>query len=92
MPITFMQSVGHRSPPKSLSRLMMKLAEKQIKIAFDQAQKEVDDLRQRTIEGLQTARLSGKKLGRPHGRCITEKERKAKNIIIKRGRRWKSMH
>ena len=38
----------------------MKLAEKQLKIAFDQAQKEVDDLRQRTIEGLQTARLAGK--------------------------------
>ena len=60
----------------------MKLAEKQIKIAFDQAQKEVDDLRQRTIEGLETARLSGKQLGRPRGRYITEKERKAKNIVI----------
>ena len=69
---------------KGVEQYLMKLAEKQIKIAFDQAQKEVDDLRQRTIEGLQTARLSGKKLGRPHGRCITEKERKAKNIIIKR--------
>ncbi len=71
---------------KGVEQYLMKLAEKQIKIAFDQAQKEVDDLRQRTIEGLQTARLSGKKLGRPHGRCITEKERKAKNIIIKRDR------
>ena len=69
---------------KGVEQYLMKLAEKQIKIAFDQAQKEVDDLRQRTIEGLQTARLAGKKLGRPHGRCITEKERKAKNIIIKR--------
>ena len=71
---------------KGVEQYLMKLAEKQIKIAFDQAQKEVDDLRQRTIEGLQTARLAGKKLGRPHGRCITEKERKAKNIIIKRDR------
>ena len=41
---------------KGVEQYLMKLAEKQIKIAFDQAQKEVDDLRQRTIEGLQTAR------------------------------------
>ena len=33
---------------------------------------------------LETARRSGKQLGRPRGRCITEKERKAKNIILKR--------
>ena len=45
---------------KGVEQYLMKLAEKQIKIAFDQAQKEVDDLRQRTIEGLQTARLAGK--------------------------------
>ena len=69
---------------RGVEQYLMKLAEKQIKIAFDQAQKEVDDLRQRTIEGLETARLSGKQLGRPRGRYITEKERKAKNIILKR--------
>lgn len=45
---------------KGVEQYLMKLAEKQIKIAFDQARKEVDDLRQRTIEGLQTARLAGK--------------------------------
>ena len=67
---------------RGVEQYLMKLAEKQIKIAFDQAQKEVDDLRQRTIEGLETARLSGKQLGRPRGRYITEKERKAKNIVI----------
>ena len=32
---------------KGVEQYLMKLAEKQIKIAFDQAQKEVDDLRQR---------------------------------------------
>ena len=69
---------------RGVEQYLMKLAEKQIKIAFDQAQKEVDDLRQHTIEGLETARLSGKQLGRPRGRYITEKERKAKNIILKR--------
>ena len=42
------------------------------------------DVYKRQIEGLETARRSGKQLGRPRGRCITEKERKAKNIILKR--------
>ena len=41
---------------KGINDYLMKLAEKQIQIAFDQAQKEVDDLRQRTKEGLETAR------------------------------------
>lgn len=33
---------------KGINEYLMRLAEKQIEIAFDQAQKEVDDLRQRT--------------------------------------------
>lgn len=37
---------------KALLRYTMRLAERQIKIAFDQAQKEVDDLQQRTREGI----------------------------------------
>ena len=49
--------------------------EKQIEIAFDQAQKEVDDLRQRTKEGLETARINGKQIGRVKGhKYITKKE------------------
>ena len=69
---------------EAIEAYQVKLAEKQVRIAFQQAQKELDDLRQRTIEGLETARRSGKQLGRPRGRCITEKEQKAKNIILKR--------
>jgi DNA invertase Pin-like site-specific DNA recombinase len=69
---------------EAIEAYQVKLAEKQVRIAFQQAHKELDDLRQRTIEGLETARRSGKQLGRPRGRCITEKERKAKNIILKR--------
>jgi len=38
----------------------MTLAKEKIKIAFDQAEKEVMDLRQRTREGMMTARLDGK--------------------------------
>lgn len=37
---------------KALTRYTMRLAEKQIRIAFDQAEKEVTDLQQRTREGI----------------------------------------
>lgn len=40
---------------EAVEKYLMLLAKEQIKIAFDQAQKEVDDLRQRTIEGIETA-------------------------------------
>ena len=40
----------------------------QIKIAFDQAEKEVMDLRQRTKEGIETARLAGKQIGSIKGK------------------------
>jgi hypothetical protein len=41
----------------------MALAEEQIRIAFEQSKKEVLDLRQRTSEGMFTAKLSGKQIG-----------------------------
>ena len=53
---------------KGINEYLMRLAEKQIEIAFEQAQKEVDDLRQRTKEGIETARLNGKQIGRVTGR------------------------
>lgn len=72
---------------EAVEQYLMLLAKEQIKIAFDQAQKEVDDLRQRTKEGIETARLNGKILGRPKGKCcITEKEVKAKKIMQKRAK------
>ena len=39
-----------------INQYLMELAKEQIIIAFDQAQKEVDDLHQRTKEGIETAR------------------------------------
>ena len=69
---------------KGINEYLMRLAEKQIEIAFDQAQKEVDDLRQRTKEGIETARLNGKQIGRVTGKkYVTKKEREAKKQIIK---------
>lgn len=69
---------------KGINEYLMRLAEKQIEIAFEQAQKEVDDLRQRTKEGIETARLNGKQIGRITGKkYITKKEIEAKKQIVK---------
>lgn len=51
------------------------LAEKQIRIAFEQSEKEVADLHQRTSEGLQTAKLNGKQVGGVTGKTLTIKKR-----------------
>ena len=60
------------------------LAEKQIRIAFEEAEKEVQDLRQRTREGIVTARLNGKHIGGFQGRKLNvKKEAPAKEIILK---------
>lgn len=67
----------------ALNEYMMALAEKQIHLAFQQSQKEVDDLRQRTKEGLVTARLNGHQVGRVKGsRNDPAKADKVKKIIL----------
>ena len=65
----------------------MSLAEKQIKVAFQQAEKEVQDLHQRTKEGLETARMQGRVGGLKKGAKITVKKAEpAKEIIRKHSR------
>lgn len=69
---------------KGVNEYLMRLAEKQIIIAFEQAEKEVKDLQQRTIEGIKTARKKGKQIGRKEGTQITtEKSIESKKKIIK---------
>lgn len=69
---------------KTTNDVLMLLAKQQIKFAFDQAEKEVQDLHIRTAEGIRTAILNGKKVGRPKGSKIeTKKSIEAKKIIIK---------
>ncbi len=53
-----------------INRYILRLAERQIQLAFDQAQKEVEDLHQRTREGIETVRLSGKQIGGAVGRKL----------------------
>lgn len=67
-----------------VSKYISKLAEKQIRLAFEQSQKEVDDLHQRTKEGIETAKQNGKQIGLPQGsKLITKKSIKAKEQIQK---------
>ena len=57
---------------------------KQIRLAFEQAERKVSDLHQRTAEGIETARLAGKQIGqKPGAKLTTKKSLAAKEIIQK---------
>ena len=67
-----------------VNRYLLELAREQILLAFDVAQKEVDDLHTRTKEGLLTAKLSGKTLGhRKNTPLVHKKTAEIKNTIIR---------
>ena len=69
---------------KATNIVLMILAKQQIRLAFEQAQKEVDDIHSRTSEGLKTAKLNGKRVGRQQGETVTTKKSvAAKQIILK---------
>ena len=69
---------------EALNKLIIALAKKQIEKAFEQAEKEVVDLHQKTSEGMLTAKLSGKRVGQPKGaKLVTKKSKKAKEQILK---------
>lgn len=53
---------------------LRELERNQIRIAFEQAQKEIDDLHQRTKEGIETARRNGKRIGRQKGAAVVTKK------------------
>jgi hypothetical protein len=68
----------------ALNRYTIDLAKDQIRIVFQQAEKEVVDLHQRTSEGMLTAKLNGKRIGQPQGaKLVTKKSLAAKEIIRK---------
>ncbi len=74
---------------KGVNKYLMDLAQEQIKIAFEQSQKEVEDLRQRTREGIATARIHGKQIGAVRGKKLTTKKSiKAKKIIIEKNKNF----
>ena len=68
----------------AIEKYMMRLAAQQIRLAFEQSEKEAADLRQRTKEGIETARLAGKQIGQAEGKRLNvKKEAAAKKIIRK---------
>ena len=72
---------------EALNKFTLELAKEQIRLVFAQAQKEVDDLHQRTAEGIMTARLNGKRIGLKKGtKIITKKSLEAKKQIQKYSR------
>lgn len=69
---------------KGVNRYLLELAREQIRLAFEQAEKEVEDLHQRTREGIETARLNGKQIGRRPGSKLTTKKSVDSKKIIRR--------
>ena len=69
---------------EGVNKYLLALAKEQIKIAFNQAEKEVQDLHQRTKEGIETARLNGKQIGGVKGVKLTTKKSIAAKEQIKK--------
>ena len=69
---------------EGINKYLLSLAKEQIKLAFSQAEKEVEYLHQRTREGIETARINGKQIGQVKGsKLTTKKSIMAKEIIRK---------
>ena len=69
---------------EATNKVLRLLAERQIILAFEQSEKEVADLHERTREGIETARLNGKQIGQVEGRKLTTKKSiAAKEDILK---------
>ena len=69
---------------EGVNKYMLEVVREHIRLAFEQAEKEVQDLHQRTKEGIETARLNGKQIGRKQGAVVvTAKSKKVKAEIYK---------
>lgn len=67
-----------------INKYLLSLAKEQIRLAFVQSEKEVEDLHQRTKEGIVTAKLAGKQIGKIKGDTWeTKKSKIVKQIILK---------
>lgn len=72
---------------EAVNRYILEVAKEQIRLAFSQAEKEVTDLRQRTREGMLTAKINGKQIGRQTGRKYeTQKAKDAKAYMLKKAK------
>ena len=83
----WLQNAAKDKSDTGLNRFFRKLAERQIRIAYKQAEKETFDLKRRTKEGIENARLQGKQIGQKKGRrLLIKKKEPAKELIRKNSR------
>lgn len=72
---------------EGVNQYLLALAKEQIRLAFVQSEKEVEDLHQRTREGIQTAKLNGKQIGQKEGaKLTTKKSLEMKPVILQHSR------
>lgn len=64
---------------KAINEYLLAVAKEQIRLVFEQAEKEVKDLHQRTSEGMKTAKLNGKK-----SVVLKEENMKLKNLLLQK--------
>ena len=69
---------------EGINKYFLILAEEQVKLAFAQAEKEVEDLRQRTREGMRVAKNRGKQIGAVEGKKLTTKKSIESKEVIKK--------
>lgn len=69
---------------EGINKYLMALAKEQIRLAFMQAEKEVEFLRKRTSEGLRQAKANGSQIGNRAGSTFVTKKSKAAKEIISR--------
>ena len=69
---------------KGVNEYLMILAEKQIHLAFQAAQQEVNYLRKRTSEGVRKAQLAGKRVGTPKESVLDVRKRKPIESLIRK--------
>ena len=67
---------------ETTEKALVKLAERQIMIAFDQSEKEGADISERTKEGIREARARGKQIGMVEGKKLTVKKAVQAKITI----------
>lgn len=67
---------------EALNKYTMHLVEEQIRLAFVQSEKEVEDLKQRTKEGIETAGLAGKQIGQVEGKKLHVKRLKKQKKML----------
>lgn len=69
---------------EATNKVIRILARQQIMTAFDQAEKEVTDLQERTKEGLRVAKENGKRVGTPKGTKLNVKKKEPCKEKIKK--------